>query len=74
MADPTPPGPPTTWSGWLYLLLVILFGWIGDWLRSRWQNRTPPPTPHNHPHRRHDDVCEECEHHHHRASDEDEEG
>jgi hypothetical protein len=59
----------------MYGLLVIVLGWVGEWLRSRWQ-RPPPPPPHWHEHRRHDDdyECDECGHRHHRHSDEDEEG
>jgi hypothetical protein len=75
MADPIPPNGQPGWPTWLWLLYLALIGWVGDWLRSRWQNRRPPPT--EHPHRRWDDDCDDCDecgHHHHRDSDEDEEG
>lgn len=76
MADGIPPGGPQ-WSNLLYLLAIAAMGWVGDWLRSRWQNKRPPPD--EHPHRRWDDDCadddeEHPRHHHHRDSDEDEEG
>jgi hypothetical protein len=76
MSDGLPPGPPR-WDNLLYLLAIAMFGWFGDWLRSKWQNKPKPP-PHQHQHRRQDDGyrCDECghQHHHHRDSDEDEEG
>jgi hypothetical protein len=77
VADPIPPGQPSGWPSWLWLLYLAIIGWFGDWLRSRWQNRRPPPN--EHPHRRWDDDCPDCDeehtrHHHHRSSDEDEEG
>lgn len=72
MADPIPPGQPSGWGGWIYLLYIAAVGWFGDWLRSRWQNRKPPP-PKGRPHVRWDDD-EETPRHHHRDSDEDEEG
>jgi hypothetical protein len=71
VADPIPPNANGSWSGWLYGLLVIVLGWVGEWLRSRWQKPPPPPPREHH---RADDDCECDHHHHHRASDEDEEG
>jgi hypothetical protein len=69
VADPIPPSPNGSWSGWLYGLLVIVLGWVGEWLRSRWQKPPPPPW---HEHRRHDDdyECDDCDHRHHRHEDE----
>jgi hypothetical protein len=62
MADQIPPSPPGHgWEAWAYLVWIAAVGWVGDWLRARWQaNRRPPE------HQCHD----ECHHHKGKGRDE----